>query len=114
MVTNSIIRHLMCDKDSLRNYKQGETVSILDIKRRLFLLDRQENKKIPDHFYRLNQEFSFKNIDCISDILTKGLPDLSSHYLEMKENRIYVKQSMQTQWQELITYIPPLILQSAF
>lgn len=104
----------MCDKASLRDYSQGKLVSLGDVKRRLLLLERSENNSIPDHYYRLNQEQSFGKIESLSEVFTEGLADLSAKYLEMSGNRIYVKQCMQTQWQELITYIPPLILQAAF
>lgn len=114
MVTLSIFRHLLSDHKSLREYIHCHTVSFDDIKRRLLLLERLENRHIPDHFYRMNQKRSFNDISTISDILTNGLSSLADEYLEMRGNRIYVKQNKQNQWQELLTYISPLILQAAF
>lgn len=114
MVTRSILRHLLCDKESLMDYTHGKIVSVTDVKRRLLLLERSENRMIPDHYYRLNQEQSFDGIDVLGAVFTKGLAAFSTNYLELVDKHIYVKQSMQTQWQELLTYIPPLLLQSAF
>lgn len=114
MVTSSIIKHLLSDKDSLSDYCNGDVVSLDDIKRRLFLLERAENKRIPDHYYRLNQAKSFEKMESLGEVIRQGLYRLAESHLELKENKIYVKQDKQNEWQELITYIPPLILQAAF
>ncbi|GHT40690.1 hypothetical protein FACS189437_06630 [Bacteroidia bacterium] len=73
-----------------------------------------ENRAIPDHYYRLNQEKSLKEIDSLGELVRIGLYRLAKDHLELRGNRIYVKQAKQNDWQELITYIPPLILQAAF
>jgi len=114
MVTSSIIRHLLCDDDSLSSYFNGKLVSFGDVKRRLLLLERRENSFIADHYYRLNQEKSFDGINSLSEILNKGLFRIADNHLELKNNRIYVKQEKQNEWQELITRIPPLVLQATF
>lgn len=114
MVTQSIIRHLLSDDKSLRDYLHGREVSFEDVKRRLLLLERLEKRHIPDHFYRMNQQLSLQNINTISDVFIRGLSSLADEYLEMIGDRIYVKQAMQNQWQGVITYISPLIFQTAF
>ena len=114
MVTNSIIRHLLADNISLHDYLCGKVPSFNDVRRRLLLLLRSEDKNVPDHYYRLNQQYSLKGIDSLPCLLTKGLYMLAEEHLEMINGQIYVKQPMQNSWQELITYIPPLILQMAF
>ena len=114
MTTSSIIRYLLADNISLNDYICGKVPSFTDVKRRLLLLLRSEDKKVPDHYYRLNQRYSLKDIDSLPNLLTKGLYKLAEEHLEMINDHIYVKQAMQNSWQELITYIPPLILQMAF
>lgn len=109
-----ILKHLLTDTESLGYYNKGKFVSYPDIKRRMFLKAREQNRAIPDSYYLLAQKATFDGIETISDILTKGLERLSSEYLELEGKRIYIKTSMQTKWQELITYIPPLLLQCAF
>jgi len=110
MVTFFIIKYLLCDDSSLDDYRQGNIPSFDDIKRRLFLLDRQTGMDdIPDHYYQLNKEYSFNGIKTLPEIFTKGLHRIANTYLELRNNRVYVKQNMQNQWQELITYIPPLV-----
>lgn len=114
MTTNSIIRYLIADNISLNDYICGKVPSFEDVKRRLLLLLRSEDKNVPDHYYRQNQRYSLKDIDSLPNLLTKALYKLAEEHLEMINDHIYVKQAMQNSWQELITYIPPLILQMAF
>lgn len=114
MVTQSIIKHILCDSKSLKDYLNDQDVSFDDVKRRLLLLERLENRCIPDHFYKMNQERSFQGMTTISRVLTRGLSSLADEHLEMRDDQIYVKQAMQNDWQGLIPYISPLILQCAF
>jgi adenosine deaminase len=94
-------------------YVDGQTVSFEDIKRRLFLRERAENIEIPDHHYRLQCEKNFLGLTSTNEILLKGLGDLAAKYLEIKSNIIYVRDDKHNKWQNLITYIPPLVLQCA-
>ena len=114
MITHSIIKNILTDTVSLRDYLNGEAPRYEDVRRRLLLLLRAEDRNVPDHYYRHNQDFFLKGIDSMSQLLTKGLYNLAEEHLEMINERIYVKQEMQSSWQELITCIPPLILQMAF
>jgi len=114
MVTTSIIKHLLSDDDSLSSYFKGKQVSFDDVKRRMLLLERMGNRFIADHYYRLSQEKSFDDIDSIATVLCKGLFRIAEDHLEFRRNRIHVKQDKQNDWQELITRIPPLVLQAAF
>ncbi len=75
---------------------------------------REQARVIPDSYYRLAQKETFKDIHSISDILTNGLKGLAGIYLEIGNKRIYVSTKMQTEWQQLVTHIPPLLLQCAF
>jgi adenosine deaminase len=114
MVTHSLITHFLADRDSLLQYQKGEIPAFNDVKRRMLLLERGENNCIPDHYYRMNQEKSFDGIYSLSDSLRIGLYRIADKHLELRKNRIFVKQSKMNQWQELLTYIPPLVLQMAF
>ncbi|MDR2918807.1 MAG: hypothetical protein LBV72_05530 [Tannerella sp.] len=114
MVTSSILKHLLSDKDSLSDYINKKPPLFKDVKRRLLLLERQENRHIPDHYYRLNQEKSLDEIESLEKLIRIGLYRLAKEYLEVRDSRIHVQQQKQNAWQELITYIPPLVLQMAF
>lgn len=106
---------MLADGISLNEYLCCKVPSFKDIERRLLLLMRNEDKNVPDHYYRLNQEFFIgkEGIDSLPKLLAKGLYGIANEHLEINNKRIYVKQEMQSSWQELITYIPPLILQMA-
>lgn len=113
MVISSLLQYLLSDSDSLSEYEQCIVPTFDDVKRRLLLLKRQDNRIVPDHYYRLNQEKSLEGINSLSSLIRKGLFRLANEHLELRENTIYVKQHKQNRWQELITFIPPLALQMA-
>ena len=113
MVAPLMLRHLLNDDASLSDYLNNKEVLFKDIKRRIFLKTRAESSHIPDHHYRLLQEKVFSNKNTIQDVLRLGIYDLANYYLEISENRIHVQQQLQNDWQEMLTYIPPLIVQAA-
>lgn len=115
MVSHLLIGYLLSDRDSLVDYTRLFAPAYSDVKRRLLLLHRQQNRAIPDHYYRLAQEKCFEGIDSsLSELIRLGLYRLAKEHLELRDNRIYVKQTKQNAWQELITHVPPLVLQMAF
>jgi hypothetical protein len=114
MEINTVIKHLLSDDQSLKDYYNGRIVSFAEVKRRMLLLEHGQNCFVPDHYYRLSQEKSFVGLTSMSDTLCNGLWHIANEHLELRENRIHVKQEKQTDWQELITRIPPLVLEAVF
>lgn len=114
MPNSSIIKHLLSDQSSLLAYTRGEAVSFKDIARRLFAMDRAEDMNIPDHYYLLNKGKSLEGLKTVSDLLVDGIYRMAENHLEMRQNRVYIKQGKQLEWQNLITKIPPLVLVSSF
>lgn len=112
MNTASLLKHFLNDEASLQGYIAEQVATFDDVKRRVFLLERLENRSLPDHHYRLLNEQSFININSISEIFTKGLPDLAINMLEIKGSQIQVKLEQQHIWQEHLTFIPPLLMKS--
>ena len=113
MLTQSYLRYLFSDSHSLHSYyTDKKQVSLNDIKRSLMLIERQNSVFIPDHYYRLGMENSFSELNSLGDLFTVGLSRLADEYLEQRENRIYVKAERQNDWQLMLPYMPPLILQA--
>ena len=113
MLNQSYLRYLFSDNHSLHSYyEERKLVSLDDIKRSLMFIERQNNVFIPDHYYRLGQEKSFAGLNSLGALFTVGLSRLANEYLESRENRIYVKAELQNDWQLMLPYMPPLILQA--
>lgn len=110
MYTQSYLRYLLGDSVALRQYYEGREVSIDDIKRNLMLAERENNHHIPDHYYRLGQVRTFENIVHISELFTIGLKRLADNYLELRDGVIFVKAEMMCEWQLMLPYMPPLLL----
>ena len=113
MLTQSYLRYLFSDNQSLHSYyMEKKQVTLNDIKRNLMFIERQNNVFIPDHYYRLGLENSFLELNSLGELFTTGLSRLSDEYLELREKRLYVKAEYQNDWQLMLPYMPPLVLQA--
>ncbi|GAB6976879.1 amidohydrolase family protein [Prevotella falsenii] len=114
MKYHSYLSYLLTDRLSLSSYQEGGEVSVGDVKRRLMLIEREHNTTIPDHYLRLDANYSFQKIEEKSQIFTIGLTELADAFLEYRYNRVYVKAEKFNEWQYLIAYIPPMLLVCAY
>ena len=83
-----------------------------EVSRSLLIKVRELGYVVPDHYYRLGTEASFRNINGLTKLFTIGLPRLADEYLEIHDGRIYVKGERMNDWQLLLPLIPPLLLTS--
>ena len=114
MNSESHIRYLLDDKESLNKYfRLHKTVGLEDVKRSALLRAREYRYAVPDHYYRLVNENSFSNINELSHLFIVGLPQLAEEYLEIVDGKVAVKGERMGEWQMLLTHIPPLVLVSA-
>lgn len=107
-----MLKFLLNDEESLWTYMDGKFVSLSDIKRRIFLEARKLDYAQTDSHIHLAKNLTFSDISSISEIFTKGLPKIASQHLELKGLKLHVKTEKQNNFQELVTLIPPLLLQS--
>jgi len=114
METSSVIRYLLLDKESLGQYRSNFKVSFHDLKRRMFGIERGKATHLPDHHHRLLVSQSFEGFNSLSDVLTNGLAELTNGLLEMDGEEILVNPKNFHAWQELISGMPPLLLQCAY
>jgi len=109
------ITFLLSDEESLYDYYTSERpVTLKDIRRRLMLLAHEQNTSAPDHFYRLGEKFFLGKYDFLSQLFTEGLVGLAQKMLEWRENKIYVKGAKMHEWQQLLPYLPPLLILSVY
>ena len=111
MKNESYLRYLLSDTLSLRKYYRiHKEVDLEDVKRSVLCQVREQKYAIPDHYYRLGIELSFRNITKLSELFTVGLSGLTEEYLEFHHDQVYVKGNRMNDWQMLLPHIPPLIL----
>lgn len=113
MVNHLFLKHLLSDTESLANYLEGNVVPFNELTQNIFLLQRNQNQKIPDHYYRSSFNKEFEGLNSLQSVLLK-LEPLSKSLLTLKIKTIIVKNEKFENWQELLTFIPPLLLQTAF
>jgi len=107
--------YLLSDFKSLDIYLTGEYVSFEKIKSNLFLLHRDANKKIPDHYYKSKLELDFKEIKSLSSLLFFSFQNLSELYLDIRQENqtLLVKGTKFSEWQNIIAVMPPLLVQTS-
>ena len=100
MRSESYLRYLFSDNVSLRKYfRERKSVSLREVSRSLLIKVRELGYVVPDHYYRLGTEASFRNINGLTKLFTIGLPRLADEYLEIHDGRIYVKGERMNDWQ---------------
>lgn len=114
MLTESYIKYLLCDVNSLYTYfNRRRRVGLDDIKRNLMLLEREKDAFIPDHYYRLGLEHSFEGVNTLAEVFVEGIFRLADKYLEYHGDKLYVKAELQNEWQLFVPYMPPLVVVAA-
>ncbi|WP_278626327.1 hypothetical protein [Parabacteroides gordonii] len=115
MITQSYLQYLLQDEESLRQYfNRSKPVTLDLVKRSLMLIERKNNVFIPDHYYRLGQDKSFEGIHLFNELFTIGMSRFADEYLEynLHDLRVHTKAEKQNEWQLILPFIPPLLMQS--
>lgn len=107
MNLSTILRQFLKDSRSLEDYLEGEPPSYDVIKSRLRILERENNRKLPDHYYKNQEQAHLKGVNNLCDMFLKGFLPSISDLLEMKERRVSVRHNKLVQWQEFITFLSP-------
>lgn len=110
------IRQILMDKQTLDDYENNRQVVWKDIKRRLLLNERYVNPHIPDHFLRaaIDNYLPNKSANNLSDLLTLGLYSLAEKYIVSQNGKLYISKDVFSEWQELLTFCPPLLLIASY
>lgn len=123
----TIFRHLLSDKLSLRDYMDAKYPDFASVNRRLFLLEKAALPSMPDHYHRIKKEHDLascsenKSTPLLANHILNSLTFLAGKHLLLEEHKeggekkilVRVQATEMNYWQELITWIPPLILQIA-
>ncbi len=107
-----IARQLLADGESLGDYLRGREPDVDLVRRRLFLLERSVNHRLPDHYYHNRREKLLGGVKGIGELLCRSLAALTETNLTFRGNRVVVKEGRFGRWQQLLTRVPPLCLVS--
>lgn len=111
-----VLRQILMDDLTLGDYYAGKRVVEWEtIKQRMIFNERTVNPQIPDHFYNVAVENHLKNQGIISlkTLISKGFLLLARGHLEIIGKSIYVRKNAYMEWQDLLTFCPPLVLSAA-
>ena len=93
--------------------KEFHTIDKNRLKELLFIELRRANPTLPDYVYK-NTLQNIKNVTHIKDIILLSLDQISSEFIEWKKGNIYIKNNKFEEWQNTLTFIPPLEIISYF
>lgn len=111
-----VLRQILMDDLTLGMYcRKKRLVEWTRIRERMIANERRICPQIPDHFYTAAAEnYLEKNeITSLKTLVEKGFYLLAERYLEWKGEKIYVRGGAYMEWQNLLTFCPPLVLLSA-
>lgn len=113
MVISPTLRQLLADHNSLLDYSQGREVDFAAVRRRLVLAEREMDTRLPDHYYQRGAKEVLRDIASLPDLLSVGLKKLAGMHLTFDQRRVCVKVEALNDWQEVLTFCPPLPLVAA-
>lgn len=104
------------DDLTLGDYHAGKkVVDWKIIRQRMIFNERTVNPQIPDHFYNVAVENHLEKQGIISlqTLISKGFLLLAKGHLEVIDKIVYVQKKACMEWQDLLTFCPPLVLSAA-
>ena len=107
-----VVRRLLSDTATLRDYLKGELPDAPAVLSRLFLEERTREFDLPDHVLRYWKKAQLPEEPSIGQLLLDGLGGLSNDLLETDHHRIEVRQGQFEIWQDIVALIPVLVLMS--
>ncbi len=107
-----MLKFLLNDEESLERYLNVKVVDLAGIKRRMLKSARKTDYRITDSHLFLQAEMTFSNIGSVPDVFTKGLPWISNQFIGEDNKKLFILKDMQNSYQEILTYLTPLVLQA--
>lgn len=111
--------YLLSDEWTLVAYEHGEQVSVVDLRRRLYMLGKAKDAYKPDYCFEGLFEEEMQELGCdtkcgLSQFIVKSLKFLAKRYLMYLKGNLYVKKEMLDEWMEVVRVFPPLLIEAAF
>lgn len=113
MKIDQIFTFLQQDFLSLNCILQERDFCIDDIKRRLFLMQRSKNLSVPNNYFKLSNKKYLDKVNSFSDLLLV-FKDFANSFFIHKENIVYISEQKFIEWQNIISFVSPLLLVSAY
>jgi hypothetical protein len=76
----------------------------------MYLEEWRSEPQYPDHFLKNRLNSIVEKESLLGKIILKVLDDLCEYFLDWNHDRLWVKEEYFDEWQDLITYISPLLL----
>jgi len=105
---NLIYRRVFADPAALRLMLAGRKPDVDDIKRRVFVMERQSDHRRPDHFYKGYLEHRVGKARNFVDLINVTLGGIGDHHLEWTRGRAAVKLQEFEHWQHGLPFFSPL------
>lgn len=109
-MTTEILRHLLRDIDSLKEYRAGKLPTVEDISRRAFVRERAGHLTWPDQIFRGWQQNNLGVVAGVQDALVRLFQTYANRYLMVRDGKVHVHLDLFSQWQEELASLAPLPL----
>ena len=90
MEIGSFVKFTFIDETSLQQYLLGEIPGMDEVQRRIWLKGREQNRFLPDHYYRAEAQESVGLFTTMAGLLTEGLGGLAGTLLELEQKRMRI------------------------
>jgi hypothetical protein len=107
-----VIRQFLQDYRTLCEYLSGREPTQDEIMRRAFVLERERQIDLPDHYFQSWLKHHARDLDGrgVWNLLKRTLDTFAADYLEFRGGQLYVVFDRFGEWQEEITAVSPLAI----
>lgn len=112
-MATEILRHLLRDVDSLKDYRDGREPAGEEVRRRAFVRERSGHSAWPDQIFRGWQEHRLGAVSdnvSIQAMLRRLFETYAEHYLMVRDGKVHVQLDRFGPWQEELAALAPLPL----
>jgi adenosine deaminase len=109
-----IYRNVFKDPESMRAMLRGELPDIDDVRRRIFVSERQYDSGSPDYVIKNNIRYNLGKVSSVDELVVHVLRDLEKYFVVRQDGRLRIESSRFQDWQNLLPSISPLAVAVAF
>lgn len=107
-MATEFLRRILRDRESLRDYRAGQVPPVEDIRRRVFVAERQTRTGWPDHVHQNLLRLRVQNPQSLRQLLLDVFGAYQRRFLVERGGRLHIHLDHFGEWQDEVSNLSPL------